>query len=433
MLRGPVQNGHGSTLTFGLEVEFFAAMKAATFNRFPNTSIASLLGDRLRLLRLNGPEGLGARIMVEDEDEGSSMDGGRNYSYWNLTTDQTAAPNCPEWFLCYETQPIEIISPPYRIYSPLWEHDIQRIFSSRFGQYNPIPCRELRMYCEQNSSTTLHVHIGNGTHPDAAFPFHTIRNLAMILLVYEPELDKLLDTSPSWNVMLNKSGRCITSIKNPRFQPPNFPPDSPRPLFALHLLNTCSDIQAIIDLMNPQLPTTTNPKEPRYFKYNFRPLLDSIHAPFPNSNVINNNNNKIPPKRKPPTVEFRQQPGTLDPDTMVHWIRFLGAVVDFAGRLGTQALIEFLGLEEWHLDASNPVTVCSESEGPPSPTCPQHVVCRTSSPPSLSALSLLSGLHPVGSLSRLLTAMETIHIPLDPDTARFWRRKVANDSPQVLL
>lgn len=100
MMRGPIQNGHGSSLTFGLEVEFFAAMKASTFNRFPNTSIISLLGDRLRLLRLHGPDGLGAGIMVEGEDEESPPSSPIDYSYWNLTTDKTAAPKYPEWFLC---------------------------------------------------------------------------------------------------------------------------------------------------------------------------------------------------------------------------------------------------------------------------------------------------------------------------------------------
>ncbi|EAS35020.3 uncharacterized protein CIMG_00374 [Coccidioides immitis RS] len=430
MMRGPAQNGLGSTLTFGLEVEFFAAMKATTFNRFPNATIASLLGDRLRLVRLHGPDGTGVGIRVEDDDDDDSSNSDAiDYSFWNLTTDKTAAPNYPEWFECYETQPIEIISPPYRIYSPLWEHDIQRIFNSRSGQYNPIPWRELRMYFEQNSTTGLHVHIGNGTDPDSAFSFHTVRNLAMILLVYEPELDKLLDTSPSWNRMLNEPVymQCITSVNSPHFQPPNLPPKSPRALMALHLLNTCPDIKSIINVMNPRLPAPSNPRDARYYKYNFTPLLDSLDAPA--RNIINhddNNNDNIFPKRKLPTIEFRQQPGTLDPDTMVHWIRFLGAMVDFSGRIGIQTLIEFLGLEEWRLDGANPATAGSDSEDPPSPTYTQHVpTYSTASPPSLSAFSLLSGLQPVGSLSRLLTAMETAHIPLDPDTTRFWRRKYA--------
>jgi hypothetical protein len=93
------------------------------------------------------------------------------------------------------TEAIEIISPPYIIDSYFWELDLQRIFSLRSGQYNVIPARELRLYCEQNNSTTIHVHIGNGLEANACFPFHTIRNVAMILLVYEPILDRLLNGS----------------------------------------------------------------------------------------------------------------------------------------------------------------------------------------------------------------------------------------------
>lgn len=92
-----------------------------------------------------------------------------------------------------ESQPIEIISPPYWALTTHWENDLQRIFSSRMGQYNPISARELCLYYELNNTTSIHVHVGNGVDPDSSFPFHTVRNLAMILLVYEPAMDRLLD------------------------------------------------------------------------------------------------------------------------------------------------------------------------------------------------------------------------------------------------
>lgn len=85
-----------------------------------------------------------------------------------------------------------MISPPYWINSAFWENDLQRIFSLRSGV---IPARELRLYCEQNNNTTMHVHIGNGLDATSNFPFNTVRNVAMILLVYEPLLDRLLDGS----------------------------------------------------------------------------------------------------------------------------------------------------------------------------------------------------------------------------------------------
>lgn len=92
-----------------------------------------------------------------------------------------------------ECQPIEILSPPYWARTTHWENDIQRIFSSRMGRYNPISAREINLYYELNNTTSIHVHVGNGVDPDSSFPFHTVRNLALILLVYEPAMDQLLD------------------------------------------------------------------------------------------------------------------------------------------------------------------------------------------------------------------------------------------------
>ncbi|KAI1910806.1 hypothetical protein LOZ53_001592 [Ophidiomyces ophidiicola] len=394
MTQEPAQKDNGSTLTFGLEVELFSALKNNRFNRFTHFSLASLLGTRLRRTPLNGPEGGGAEIRVEDEDYDADCEDGLDYSCWNLTTDDVAVPNHPEWFEGYESQSLEVISPPYRMSSIFWERDLQRVFTLQTFRYNPIPWRELQMYCEQNSSTSVHIHIGNGTDADAAFPFHTVRSLAMILLVYEIEIDKLFESATTMQSRPEKVVRCISSASSPFFK--HLPARSTRPDLALHLLNNCTDIEAIIDAMNPDGFTFTTPSEVAFFKYNFTPLLDSVH-PTPVTNI--GGNCKRIPKRKPPTVEFRYLPGTLDPDTMTHWIRFLGSLVEFAGKIGPQALVEFLGLDQCGKSASDSLF-------------------------SLSAFSMLSGLQPVGGFARLLTAMESAHIPLDPDTTRFWRRKI---------
>lgn len=96
-MRTLLQNGHGSMLTFGLEVEFFAAMKVPTLSRFPVGHIIGLVGDRLSFIRLHGPDGHGARVMVEGDNE--EPDGQLDYSCWNITTSMTVAANHPDWFL----------------------------------------------------------------------------------------------------------------------------------------------------------------------------------------------------------------------------------------------------------------------------------------------------------------------------------------------
>jgi hypothetical protein len=88
-----------STLTFGVEIKFFAALKASTFGRIRHASIAHLLGERLGRLRLQGPEGAGAVIKVASEnEENSSIGRGVDYACWTVTADRDVEPDYPEWF-----------------------------------------------------------------------------------------------------------------------------------------------------------------------------------------------------------------------------------------------------------------------------------------------------------------------------------------------
>jgi hypothetical protein len=175
--------------------------------------------------------------------------------------------------------------------------------------------------------------------------------------------------------------------------------------------------------MNPRLAGMVDEHGPRYFKFNFVPLLDSLDGSNPHypSRAHELQTGPVTPKKKPPTIEFRQHIGTLDPDTMTHWVKFLGAIVEFAGKLTPESISEFLGLDEWV------VRNCEEDgtmADDPNRRRFQYVQPPpTNSPRSLSAFSLLSTLHPVGSFARLCTAMDSAHVPLDTDTYSFWRRK----------
>ncbi|EGD95530.1 hypothetical protein TESG_03007 [Trichophyton tonsurans CBS 112818] len=462
----PVEAPPKSRLTLGLEVEFYAALKASAFNRIlVHGCIASLLGERLRQLRLSGPDGFGSKFKVVVKSKKYPCDAKYiDYAQWTLTTDATAQPQNPEWFAGYESQPIEIISPPYWALTTHWENDLQRIFSSRMGQYNPISARELCLYYELNNTTSIHVHVGNGVDPDSSFPFHTVRNLAMILLVYEPAMDRLLDAKlyPLPTLVDNRDRsqdpESISSFETPYFQPPNLPAQSPRRVLARHLFNTCMDIRSVIRAMSPLPPDETlTPDCPWYYKFNFNPLLDSLDIPPPvfsdpepeptpevKAGKETSNGHTEPtmpappsepqspprpksysaPKRKSPTIEFRQQIGTLDPDTMIHWIRFLTALVEFSSKLTDRAVVEFLGLEDIDIEYFP-----STDEDPPMEDEERTPYVNIGPPTdpsiSLSALALLTSMQPIGSLARLLTAMESVNIDLDAEITRHWKRKVS--------
>lgn len=100
MVRPPAQTPPKSHLTLGLEIKFYAAIKSSTFNRtMPNECIVTLLGERLRRVRLSGPEGYGSmfKVVLASKDL-SDEDRLVDYSRWNLTTDATARPQNPAWF-----------------------------------------------------------------------------------------------------------------------------------------------------------------------------------------------------------------------------------------------------------------------------------------------------------------------------------------------
>ena len=88
-----------STLTFGIKVELFTALKASIFARTRHASLAHLFGERLGRLPLQGPQGTGAEIEValsnpDDSNSGSGVD----YACWKVTAATGVRPNHPEWF-----------------------------------------------------------------------------------------------------------------------------------------------------------------------------------------------------------------------------------------------------------------------------------------------------------------------------------------------
>lgn len=97
--RTPAQFPHRTTLTFGLEVTLFAALKGTTFSRILHNSIADLLVERLRQHRLSGPQGAGSKISALLTHPAYDLAPDPvDYNEWTLISTPSAAPNHPEWF-----------------------------------------------------------------------------------------------------------------------------------------------------------------------------------------------------------------------------------------------------------------------------------------------------------------------------------------------
>lgn len=162
--------------------------------------------------------------------------------------------------------------------------------------------------------------------------------------------------------------------------------------------------------MNPPLSELSDSNPRRYFKYNFASLLDRLDSPTTDDSNVTPDLEpplRTPPKKKAPTIQFRRPKFPVDnPDIMVHWVRLLGALVEFAGKIKTEALLQFLGAG--HMAIQNP-------EPPPHrPGCPISLFESISIP----------YLYPlVGSANQLLDAMKTNEIKMDDDTTAFWRSR----------
>ncbi|KAK2751390.1 hypothetical protein FQN55_000663 [Onygenales sp. PD_40] len=365
----------GSALTVVLKAGIFTAMKATSFSYIPYGSLSHLIAARLR----------GQGIRVRAETELDDQDRGVNDGSWVLSTDPAVQPVHPEWFMDYETQPLEVISPQLALHSERWEVDIERIFSSRSGQANPILNNSSNFFTDLNSSTTLQVHIGNDPHADTGFSFHTVRNLAMILLVYEPVLDNMFSLEKPLKGL--KSPRWLSPRKSPHFLPPNVARNCPRSVLAKYLLETCPDIPSVVRAMNPTLPELNQPNDHCYFKYSFSSLLDPVGG-------TNNHADANPAtSSRGGTIQFRQPVEALDPETMIHWIRFLGSLVDFASEVTLGSLKETLGIGEGNARAVQP----------------------SARPPEIATT------QPLGTLLRLYNFMDRTNV-LDGKTGRFWHR-----------
>ena len=101
MARCPSEEGPESTVTFGVEIEFLAALKANVFYYIPHVSIAHLLRERLGRFPFQVPEETSAATKVEADNKDDSI-AGRGIDgddvYWTVAAGGDIEPEHPEWF-----------------------------------------------------------------------------------------------------------------------------------------------------------------------------------------------------------------------------------------------------------------------------------------------------------------------------------------------
>ncbi|KAI9875244.1 MAG: hypothetical protein M1830_008713 [Pleopsidium flavum] len=307
-------------LSVGVRLEFFAAMKRAAFDKKNHNNLRDLIGHEMRRQNMQGKSGKVVLVHSPTEEELDSANGGEiefPVESWIITRETSIDPDHPEWFDYYELQPIKIITPPY-LGLGKWaefENDIRTLLGTVNGEDQDED--EADLYCELNSSTHFHVEIGN-TADDGGFDLATVKRLAILVLCFEKEIDKILADHMGY---IYESLWAGSQRLNPAFR------DLSTTASCHRIWRECTTIEEVANMMCPPLPRTPNPEFRHYYKYDFMSLLSDR-----------------------PTIVFRQHEGTLNADEVIRWVNFVGGLVDLAHRIDIQNLARLV-----HLTDTDPV------------------------------------------------------------------------------
>ncbi|MCJ1398645.1 hypothetical protein MMC11_001846 [Xylographa trunciseda] len=201
-----------------------------------------------------------------------------------------------------------------------------------------------------NTSTALHVHIGNG---DQGFEFEPALAIAQLVTGFESQIGKAIH--PRYLARAQSGAYCLPPSKLSSFCDAS----GPRERVAL-LRAKAHDIPSLVGLMNPprqeeheeqrqdgpSTETLPSNNSARSSAYNFLGLDPSVRI------------ENVDPK---PTVEFRQHHGTTEPSEILNWVRLLLQIVFFAHTADQETLDAVLGKADGSLVDFMRAIGCSEA------------------------------------------------------------------------
>ena len=233
-----------------------------------------------------------------------SRDDRGNIDRWDVKND--VSNGAPEGESQYSYAQIEVVSPAY-YYAGDAKQAIKNV------------CALLaNSYCVNTNSTTgFHVHIGNGLD---GFPFHTIRNLAAFLWIFEPQLNMLHAEHRQNDVAVH----CRSTRRNAFFSWEQFQESGKYPSVYEGAVQIMSykDADALVG----------DTYGGRDRAYNFTGFSDRYST------------------SSKATLEFRQHAGTLDGDAVVNWVEVCHGIVDYIQHISPvemDRLVQFSKLETW--------------------------------------------------------------------------------------
>ncbi|KAI9808588.1 MAG: hypothetical protein M1825_003737 [Sarcosagium campestre] len=273
-----------------LKLEFIAAMPRYIFKSKGSKSLKDLLEKRINELMHKAERPLAAST-------------GKQQSplRWTAIEGSYIDPNHPESLRNQESQPIQIVSPLFPQSSQVRESLLKLIFNA--DTINPSIDHEILL--EVNASCNFSVQIGR-TGED--YDFRTIRNLSMLVLVFEGEIDKILGDHTGYMTesVWAKSNSRNSTLKDFSLE------DKCR-----HLLHKCFSIEDVADAMCADPKDDTGARH--FYKYNFMHLLTEEKV-----------------------IEFRQHDATVDAKQIVFWTKFVCSLVSLASVVQDRDLFKLI-------------------------------------------------------------------------------------------
>ncbi|KAK4963411.1 hypothetical protein LTR10_001040 [Elasticomyces elasticus] len=296
-------------LTFGIELELVAAWPRQLYGEGPQFSAVQAIHPAL----------LGAGVAVTSKEPGWE-DRHDEFRHWGLKPDlirlspaETAA--VPQ---NYAVESVELASRRFDFYRDDWRGEIKRVIDA-VARLDNVGARFFT-----NSSTGLHVHVGNG---DRDLPLRTAKNLMQLATAFERVIDTIHSTN---RIAYPKIFRPEASTIGDFFHTPlswfhlnNGKTQSGMLYDWLGSIELARSIEALNKICSVSEPVRREKGilERIYWGHNSSYNLDSLHL----SDLGK--------------IEFRQHAGTLDFLEILHWVMLTTSMIRYCSGAPVSAFL----------------------------------------------------------------------------------------------
>ncbi|KAK6418558.1 hypothetical protein LTR81_008242 [Elasticomyces elasticus] len=296
-------------LTFGIELELIAAWPRQLYGEGPQFSAVQAIHLAL----------LGAGVAVTSKEPGWE-DRHDEFRHWGLKPDliRLSAAETAAVPKNYVVESVELASRRFDFYCDDWRGEIKPVIDV-VARLDNVGARFFT-----NSSTGLHVHVGNG---DKSLPLRTAKNLMQLATAFERVIDTIHSTN---RIAYTKIFRPEASTIGDFFHTPlswfhlnNGKTQSGILYDWLGSIELARSIEALNNICSVSEPVCQDKGiwKRAYWGHNSSYNLDNLHLSHLG------------------TIEFRQHAGTLDFLEILHWVMLTTSMIRYCSRAPVSAFL----------------------------------------------------------------------------------------------